>query len=177
MPYFCCALRLVPAHRVRHGPRRSARPSILQPCLPDAPSPVLQPFETRPGYTTIRPFANRFTHNSHGSPARTRAQTRHPEGKPAAPKIPTSCRRSSDRSQLPACLAPQFEPHVVPSRRVPRLSSLALTRIRQRLLGCRVFTPAQPNHSVASSEGVSLQRLQKTDYLLTVPLLQQSKNF
>src|SRR6516165_10187175 len=67
-------------------------------------------------------------------------------GSQAAPKIPTSCRRSSDRSQtvvqLPACLAPQFEPHVVPSRRVPRLSSLALTRIRQRLLGCRIFTPA-----------------------------------
>src|SRR6516225_5595317 len=56
-------------------------------------------------------------------------------GSQAAPKIPTSCRRSSDRSQtvvqLPACLAPQFEPHVVPSRRVPRLSSLALTEIDQ----------------------------------------------
>src|SRR6516164_961632 len=64
-------------------------------------------------------------------------------GSQAAPKIPTSCRRSSDRSQtvvqLPACLAPQFEPHVVPSRRVPRLSSLALTRIEQRLLGCRIL--------------------------------------
>src|SRR5215475_1658965 len=59
-------------------------------------------------------------------------------GSQAAPKIPTSCRRSSDRSQtvgqLPACLAPQFEPHVVPSRRVPRLSSLALTRDRS---GCQ----------------------------------------
>src|SRR6516225_6825261 len=85
-------------------------------------------------------------------------------GSQAAPKIPTSCRRSSDRSQtvvqLPACLAPQFEPHVVPSRRVPRLSSLALTRIRQRLLGCRIFTPAQPSHSAASSEGFLLRRLQ-----------------
>src|SRR6516164_2275429 len=84
-------------------------------------------------------------------------------GSQAAPKIPTSCRRSSDRSQtvvqLPACLAPQFEPHVVPSRRVPRLSSLALTRIRQRLLGCRIFTPAQPSHSAASSEGFLLRRL------------------
>src|SRR5215468_3917309 len=86
-------------------------------------------------------------------------------GSQAAPKIPTSCRRSSDRSQtvvqLPACLAPQFEPHVVPSRRVPRLSSLALTRIRQRLLGCRIFTPAQPSHSAASSEGFLLRRLQE----------------
>src|SRR6516162_4687789 len=85
-------------------------------------------------------------------------------GSQAAPKIPTSCRRSSDRSQtvvqLPACLAPQFEPHVVPSRRVPRLSSLALTLIRQRLLGCRIFTPAQPSHSAASSEGFLLRRLQ-----------------
>src|SRR5262252_7356302 len=84
-------------------------------------------------------------------------------GSQAEPKIPTSCRRSSDRSQtvvrLPACLAPQFEPHVVPSRRVPRLSSLALTRIRQRLLGCRIFTPAQPSHSAASSEGFLLRRL------------------
>src|SRR6516164_5110883 len=84
-------------------------------------------------------------------------------GSQAAPKIPTSCRRSSDRSQtvvqLPACLAPQFEPHVVPSRRVPRLSSLAPTRIRQRLLGCRIFTPAQPSHSAASSEGFLLRRL------------------
>src|SRR6516164_1809015 len=84
-------------------------------------------------------------------------------GSQAAPKIPTSCRRSSDRSQtvvqLPACLAPQFEPHVVPSRRVPRLSSLALARIRQRLLACRIFTPAQPSHSAASSEGFLLRRL------------------
>src|SRR6516165_6494356 len=84
-------------------------------------------------------------------------------GSQAAPKIPTSCRRSSDRSQtvvqLPACLAPQFEPHVVPSRRVPRLSSLALTGIRQRLVGCRIFTPAQPSHSAASSEGFLLRRL------------------
>src|SRR5215470_7218643 len=88
-------------------------------------------------------------------------------GSQAAPKIPTSCRRSSDRSQtveqLPACLAPQFEPHVVPSRRVPRLSSLALTRIRQRLLGCRIFTPAQPSHSAASSEGFLLRRLHQCD--------------
>ena len=61
--------------------------------------------------------------------------------------------------QLPACLAPQFEPHVVPSRRVPRLSSLALARIRQRLLACRIFTPAQPSHSAASSEGFLLRRL------------------
>src|SRR5262249_24811265 len=68
--------------------------------------------------------------------------------------------RSQTVVQLPACLAPQFEPHVVPSRRVPRLSSLALTRIRQRLLGCRIFTPAQPSHSAASSEGFLLRRLQ-----------------
>src|ERR1700746_168524 len=91
-------------------------------------------------------------------------------GSQAAPKIPTSCRRSSDRSQtvvqLPACLAPQFEPHVVPSRRVPRLSSLALTRIRQRLLGCRIFTPAQPSHSAASSEGFLLRRLHLCDGVL-----------
>src|SRR6516162_4633926 len=95
-------------------------------------------------------------------------------GSQAAPKIPTSCRRSSDRSQtvvqLPACLAPQFEPHVVPSRRVPRLSSLALTRIRQRLLGCRIFTPAQPSHSAASSEGFLLRRLHRQRKRLKDPL-------
>src|SRR6516164_9282033 len=94
-------------------------------------------------------------------------------GSQAAPKIPTSCRRSSDRSQtvvqLPACLAPQFEPHVVPSRRVPRLSSLALTRIRQRLLGCRIFTPAQPSHSAASSEGFLLRRLQGSGNTRSTP--------
>src|SRR6516162_7286777 len=95
-------------------------------------------------------------------------------GSQAAPKIPTSCRRSSDRSQtvvqLPACLAPQFEPHVVPSRRVPRLSSLALTRIRQRLLGCRIFTPAQPSHSAASSEGFLLRRLHRHHAVATIDL-------
>src|ERR1700683_3219882 len=36
---------------------------------------------------------------------------------------------------------------------------LALARIRQRLLGFRIFTPAQPNHSVASSEGFLFRRL------------------
>src|SRR5262245_35957327 len=80
-----------------------------------------------------------------------------------APKTPTSCRRSSDRSrtaaQPPACSVPQSEPHVVPSRRVPRPSSLAPARIRLGLPGCRIFTPAQPSHSVASSEGLLLRRL------------------
>src|SRR5215472_894490 len=83
---------------------------------------------------------------------------------PAALRTPTSCRRSSDQHRIavppPACLNPQSEPHVVPSRRVPRASSLALARIRQRLSDCRIFTPAQPNHSVASSEGFLLRRLQ-----------------
>src|SRR6516225_6850950 len=83
---------------------------------------------------------------------------------PAAPRTPTSCRRSSDQHRIavppPACLNPQSEPHVVPSRRLPRASSLALARIRQRLSDCRIFTPAQPNHSVASSEGFLLRRLQ-----------------
>src|SRR5215472_14589323 len=82
---------------------------------------------------------------------------------PAALRTPTSCRRSSDQHRIaappPACLNPQSEPHVVPSRRVPRASSLALARIRQRLSDCRIFTPAQPNHSVASSEGFLLRRL------------------
>src|ERR1700730_5035164 len=83
---------------------------------------------------------------------------------PAAPRTPTSCRQSSDQHRTavppPACLNPQSEPHVVPSRRVPRPSSLALARVRQRLSHCRIFTPAQPNHSVASSEGFLLRRLQ-----------------
>src|SRR5579863_8600656 len=82
---------------------------------------------------------------------------------PAAPRTPASCQRSSDQSQsaalLPACLVPQSGPHVVPLRIVPRLSSLALARIRQRLSNCRIFTPAQPTHSVASSEGFLLRRL------------------
>src|SRR5579864_8346822 len=83
---------------------------------------------------------------------------------PAAPRTPTSCRQFSDqhRTAVPplACLIPRSEPHVVPSRRVPRPSSLAPARIRQRLSDCRIFTPAQPNHSVASSEGFLLRRLQ-----------------
>src|SRR6516164_5745109 len=89
---------------------------------------------------------------------------------PAAPRTPTSCRRSSDQHRIavppPACLNPQSEPHVVPSRRVPRASSLALARIRQRLSDCRIFTPAQPNHSVASSEGFLLRRLVSVRRLL-----------
>src|ERR1700726_3037927 len=87
---------------------------------------------------------------------------------PAAPRTPTSCRQSSDQHRTavppPACLNPQSEPHVVPSRRVPRPSSLALARVRQRLSHCRIFTPAQPNHSVASSEGFLLRRLHIDDF-------------
>src|SRR3974390_122932 len=88
---------------------------------------------------------------------------------PAAMRTPTSCRRSSEQHRIavppPACLNPQSEPHVVPSRRVPRASSLALARIRQRLSDCRIFTPAQPNHSVASSEGFLLRRLHPIRYV------------
>src|SRR3974377_1853362 len=92
------------------------------------------------------------------SPAPSTADSR------AVPRTPTSCRRSSDQSQTAArplaYSAPQSEPHIVPLHRAPRPSSLALARIRQRLPGCRIFTPAQPNHSAASSEGFLLRRLE-----------------
>jgi hypothetical protein len=84
-------------------------------------------------------------------------------GSQAAPRIPASCRRFLGRSHTaappPACLSPRSELHAVPLRRVPRPSSLALCRTKQRASTCRIFTPAQPTHSVASSEGFLLRRL------------------
>jgi hypothetical protein len=41
----------------------------------------------------------------------------------------------------------------------PRPSSLALCRTKQRASTGRIFTPAQPTHSLASSEGFLLRRL------------------
>ena len=56
---------------------------------------------------------------------------------PAAPRTSSSCSRSADQSQTdeppPARSAPQSEPHAEPSNRLPRPSSPALCRSRQRL--------------------------------------------
>ena len=101
-------------------------------------------------------------------------------GSPAVPRTSSSCSRSARRSQIdgpqPVRSDPQSEPHVVLSRRVPRPSSLALARIRQRLPACRIFTPAQPTHSVASSEGFLLRRLQSSSIQRRSPPTQSWSN-
>jgi hypothetical protein len=76
-------------------------------------------------------------------------------------------------------LTPQSGPHAGPENKAPPASSPALAKNSKGLLSCRIFTPAQPTDSVASTRDLRSGVLRSTmsgNQTLLLPLAGFSGN-